>query len=70
VRDDEPPEPPEYTRTISTRWEEQLVRGCSCHACGRDGQHQPSCSVHEEPPAALRLRKVVRLVAPTARPFG
>jgi hypothetical protein len=29
---------------------ERLDRFCHCDACERDGQHEPTCSVHEEPP--------------------
>jgi hypothetical protein len=33
---------------------EQIKAGkfCSCEACVRDGQHEPDCPVHDEPPGA------------------
>jgi hypothetical protein len=33
---------------------EQIRSGelCRCEACVRDGQHEPDCPVHDEPPGA------------------
>ncbi|HEX5101545.1 MAG TPA: hypothetical protein VFV94_18670 [Polyangiaceae bacterium] len=35
---------------------EQIKGGelCSCEACVRDGQHEPDCPVHDEPPRECR----------------
>jgi hypothetical protein len=45
--DDEPPTPPGYKRIVSTSWDDQLTRVCSCERCEADGQHMPMCGVHE-----------------------
>jgi len=39
-------------RARLTESPEDILAGkpCSCSACLRDGQHEPDCAVHDEPP--------------------
>lgn len=36
---------------------ERAERICQCERCERDGQHVPTCRVHEEPPEACNCGK-------------
>lgn len=38
-------------RLASTPEELREGKVCNCAACERDGQHEPECAAHEEPPA-------------------
>lgn len=39
-------------RARLTESPEDILAGkpCHCSACVRDGQHEPDCAVHDEPP--------------------
>lgn len=49
-----------YHSIARTQLEDQAGKLCACDRCEADGQHEPQCSAHEEPPGVCDCARRTR----------